>query len=337
MKSTHPRGGAESDSAPDHRDRSAEHLVVGAGPIGTATTMALVSGGDRVRVVTRSGSGPDHPMVARIRADASDGERLAELAGGVATVFNCANPSYHRWPRDWPPLAASILGAAERAGAVLVTTSNLYGYGPVERPMTPDTPLASTETKGRVRAEMWERALEAHREGRVRVTEARASDYIGLGLGPANQMGSRVTDRVARGRGVRVIGRTDVPHTWTYVGDVARTLVVLARHEEAWGRAWHVPSGPPLSQATLVAEMCRAAGVDPVPVGTIPRGVLRALGLIRPGIGEITGILHQFEYPFVMDSTATTEKFGLEPTPLSRVLGELFGGVPVGPEVPSEG
>ena len=58
---------------------------------------------------------------------------MARLAEGAAVIYNCVNPPYHRWPADWPPIAASVLGAAERSGAVLVTLSNLYGYGPAAR------------------------------------------------------------------------------------------------------------------------------------------------------------------------------------------------------------
>ena len=64
---------------------------------------------------------------------------------------------------------------------MLVTIGNLYGYGPVDGPMTEDTPLAATGAKGRVRNRMWADALAAHRAGRVRVTEVRGSDYVGAG------------------------------------------------------------------------------------------------------------------------------------------------------------
>ena len=80
-------------------------------------------------------------------------------------MYNCANPPYHRWPELWPPLAAAMLAAAERTGAVLVTMSNLYGYGPVDGPMTEDLPLRPTTAKGRVRAAMWHDALAAHQAG----------------------------------------------------------------------------------------------------------------------------------------------------------------------------
>ena len=42
------------------------HAIVGAGSVGTATALALVDAGHEVVVVTRSGSGPDHPGIRRV-------------------------------------------------------------------------------------------------------------------------------------------------------------------------------------------------------------------------------------------------------------------------------
>jgi len=200
------------------------HVVVGAGPIGGGVARALASRGQRVRIITRSGSGPAGPLAELVAADASDAERIARLTQGAAAIYNCANPPYHRWPALWPPIAAALLGAAERAGAVLVTISNLYGYGPArdsqgsdgytaDRPMTEATPLAATGAKGAVRARMWRDALAAHEAGRVRAVEIRASDYVGPGAGSV--LGDRVVPNVLRGKGVFVLGRTDRPPTWS--------------------------------------------------------------------------------------------------------------------------
>jgi nucleoside-diphosphate-sugar epimerase len=156
------------------------HVIVGAGAIGSATASQLAAEGERVRIVTRSGGGPVHPLIDRVTADAADAAALSRICTGATALYNCANPPYHRWPTDWPPLAAAMLAAAENSGAALVITGNLYVYGPVDRPMTPDMPLAAPTVKGRVRVRIWTEALAAHREGRVRVTEARASDFIGL-------------------------------------------------------------------------------------------------------------------------------------------------------------
>src|ERR671910_764852 len=68
-----------------------------------------------------------------------------------------------------PPLTDAIAEGAVAAGAKLVLADNLYLYGPHAGPLTENLPGAATGPKGRVRAEMAERLLAAHREGRLRV------------------------------------------------------------------------------------------------------------------------------------------------------------------------
>src|SRR6476620_1055769 len=97
-------------------------LVVGAGAIGSATAQLLADRGERVRLVTRSGGGPQHPAIERVAADAADPDSLTRLADGVDVIYSCAGPPYTRWASDWPPLAAALLRAAETSGALLITT-----------------------------------------------------------------------------------------------------------------------------------------------------------------------------------------------------------------------
>jgi nucleoside-diphosphate-sugar epimerase len=80
-----------------------------------------------------------------------------------------------------PASPESLLTTAERTGAGYVNLSNTYGYGPADAPLTEDRPLSPTTVKGRVRAQMWENALAAHRDGRIRFTEVRPGDFIGPG------------------------------------------------------------------------------------------------------------------------------------------------------------
>ncbi|MGL5857494.1 MAG: NAD-dependent epimerase/dehydratase family protein [Angustibacter sp.] len=300
----------------DHRPL---HVVVGAGPVGTATATLLAKRGERVRIVTRSGGGPDHPAVQRIALDAADRSALADVVSGTVALYNCVNPPYHRWSTDWPPLADSMLNAAATAGAVLVMTGNLYGYGPLDHAMCESDPLAATGHKGQVRARMWQDALAAHRAGRVRAVEVRGSDYYGPGVTDSH-LGQRVVPRLLRGRGIRVVGDPDAAHSWSYVPDVARTLVTVAADARAWGRPWHVPSLPARSARSMITELCRVAGVEPVTVGVIPAGALRLGGLVMPVLRELREVQYQFDRPFVMDSSAATDTFGIEPTPLDEAL-----------------
>lgn len=300
------------------------HLVVGAGPVGTTVARRLLADGHRVRVVTRSGSGPEG--TERISADAADGARLAELADGTVAIYNCVNPTYSRWEQDWPPVAAALLAAAESSGAVLATVGNLYGYGRVDAPMTEQTPLAATGHKGRVRIAMWRDALAAHEAGRIRTFEVRGSDYLG-----GNSMLSYVvTPALRKGRRAFVPADLDAPHTWTCTEDVAALLVTGVYDERAWGRAWHVPSNDPLSIRQLTAIAAEQLGVTPK-LATMPSSVLWAAGLFDPMAKELRETQHQFRHPFVLDSTAAQETFGLSPTPtVEAVRIDLAAGAPTG-------
>ncbi len=313
-------------------------LVIGAGVIGSRVAQLLAERGDRVTVVSRRGSSPAGsgprdgvPGVTHVAADAADAAAMARLAEGAAVVYNCVNPPYHRWPADWPPIAASVLAAAERSGAVLVTLSNLYGYGPAGRslgvgaydeahPMTEATPLAATGAKGRIRARVWQDALAAHQAGRVRAAEVRASDFVGPGAQSA--LGERVLGRIRHGRGVSVLGRADQPHTWSFTGDVAGMLVVAGSDPRAWGRAWHAPSNEPRSQREAVNDLALAAGAGSgrVRVGTVPSVLLRGIGLVSPLMRELRETEYQFRDAFVMDSSAAQAAFGLKPTPWDEVV-----------------
>ncbi len=295
--------------------RRGHHVVVGAGPVGSTPARLLAAEGHEVVVVTRRGAGPEAAGVTRTALDATDVDALARVTEGAAAIYNCVNPPYHRWAVDWPSLHHAFLGAAERAGAVLVMMDNLYAFGPsAPMPLREDTPMAAQGRKGATRRAMATELLEAHAAGRLRATLARASDFYGPGVVDA-MLGERVMPRVLAGRKVSLLGDLDAPHAFSYMPDVARTLVALATDERAWGRAWHVPNAPALSTRRTVAALADAAGTQ-VAVGRIPWTAVRALGLAVPAMRELQETRYQFDRPWLVDSTRTERTFGLTATPL---------------------
>ena len=295
------------------------HLVVGAGPVGTETACRLARSGHDVIVLTRTGSGPGEPNIRMVAADAASLDALLGAAPRADAIYNCVNPPYHRWAQDWPPLATAFLSYAERTGAVLATCSNLYGYGPVNSPMTESLPLATQGRKGRVRAKMWLDAQALHDAGRMRATEVRGSDYVCAG--EQSLVGSsRVVPRILAGRPVSLIGSVDEPHSWTYPTDVARLLISVAVDERAWGKAWHVPTNPPRTQRQVMNDLADAAGVQHVRVSQLSPVITRILGVFNPAIRELEETAYQRDRPFVIDDTAARTTFGIDPTPWEEIM-----------------
>ncbi|MFF2043195.1 NAD-dependent epimerase/dehydratase family protein [Kitasatospora sp. NPDC058170] len=297
------------------------HVVVGAGPAGTATALRLAESGDQVRLVTRRGTGPEHPGIERIAADAVDADGLTALAGGAATLVNCAAPPYHRWLPEFPPLAAALLTAAERTGAGYVMLGNVYGYGPVDGRIDEQRPFAPTSRKGTLRAALWEDALAAHTAGRVRATEVRASDYLGAGAGSLFQL--MAAPAVVAGEPAGYPADLDAPHSWTYLGDVAATLAAAARNGEAWGRAWHVPSTSEASAREVARRLARAAGAPEAGLTALSAAELAELAQGDEILAEVVEMGYLLYRPLLLDSARTEKVLGVSATPLDTVLAEV--------------
>jgi nucleoside-diphosphate-sugar epimerase len=301
------------------------HVIVGKGPVGTATAEQLAERGHQVRILSRSG-GVSTDSVEHRAVDASDVDAVTAAAQGAAALYNAANPAYSRWATDWPPIATALLAAAGRTGSVLVTMSNLYGYGRPSGPMTPETPLAATDAKGQVRARMWREALAASEAGRVRVTEARAADFVGPQVPADHSHLVRQLPALRAGRRAWVVGDPDVPRSWAYLPDVAETLATLGTDERAWGRAWHVPSAEPRSQRQALTDLAAAMQAPPPRVSGLPWPVLSAIGIAVPMMREVVDVRHQFDQPFVIDATETAATFGITATPWDDVVRATVAG-----------
>jgi nucleoside-diphosphate-sugar epimerase len=292
---------------------SEQHLVVGAGPVGRHVATLLAARGERVTIGSRSGRGPEVTGANYIALDATDANALTRAADGASAIFHTANPgSYPVWESQWPLMSSALLSATERTGAVYAMAGNLYPLGPVDVPMTEDMPDQAVDHKGQLRARVWADALAAHRAGKIRAFEVRGSDYIG-GDSIAGHIGQALP-RALKGKSVWMVGRVDTPHTFTDVHDVARLLVAVYDAPDTYGRTWHVPSNPAKTQEEMIGELLSLAGQRHVSVHGLSPAVLRTLGVVSPLMKEISQLSYQMMSPYILDSSAATERFSLEPT-----------------------
>jgi nucleoside-diphosphate-sugar epimerase len=291
------------------------HVVFGAtGAIGSAVVTELLHAGRDVRAVSRSGQAPEGAQ--GVAADAADPGQAVRAAAGASVIYHCASPPYTQWPELFPALTGSILGAAVSSGAKLVFADNLYAYGPVDGPLREDLPAVARGRKGRTRVEMAAQLLGAHRDGRARVVIGRASDYYGP-HGTGSTAGETVFARILAGKKPQWTGRLDQPHTFHYLPDIARGLLILAGRREADGQVWHLPAAGPLTARQFFDMIAEAAGL-PVPVraSVASPALLAVAGAFSPLLRELRETTYQFRAPFVIDASKFEAAFGpLEPTP----------------------
>lgn len=296
------------------------HVVLGAGgAVGGTVVDELHSRGRRVRAVNRGGAltVPDGVEVHRGDIATIDGAKAA--CAGAAVVYHCAAPAYTAWVSEFPRMTDAIRGGAAAAGAKLVFADNLFAYGPVNAPMTEDTPSAASNPKGLVRAAMARSLLAAHETGELRVAIGRASDYYGP-RGVGTTVGENVFGAAVRGKVARWVGPLDQPHSFSYLPDFAKGLVLLGEDARADGQVWHIPTAEPLTGRRFL-DLVFAESGGPDKSASVSRTMQRVLGLVNPTVRALGETWYQHDRPFVVDSTKFTETFGpLPATPHAEAI-----------------
>jgi nucleoside-diphosphate-sugar epimerase len=297
------------------------HVVLGTGAIGRAIAEELVRRGEAVRMVNRSGNMDEIPAgVEVVRSDLYNPARVREVTQGAKVVYQSAQPAYSEWTEKFPHLQKSILDGLTDSGAKLVLVENVYMYGDTSgKLMTEDTPYQAHTRKGRVRGEISRAAFEAHKAGRVPVTAGRGGNFFGP-WGTDSTMGGRVFYPLLHGKPAQLIGRTDIPHTHTYVRDFGQALVILGERGEADGQAWHVANDQPqLTQGELVRLFAEEAGVKPK-LSSMGKLMMSIGGLFIPEAKETVEMMYEFEKPFIIDSSKFKETFGMKATPMREAI-----------------
>ncbi len=293
------------------------HLILGAGLVGGTLARQLSARGDQVTLGTRSGT--TIPGATPVKLDASNPADVTQAARGAGAIFVCTNPPYTKWVADWPPIFDAVITAARDSGAALVLMGNLYAYGPPAGPMTEHSQLATTEKKGLVRKAGWEKVLAAHQRGEIRAVEVRASDYFGPGAaGMSTHLGGGFFEPLLASKTARVVGNPALEHSWSFLPDIAATLIAAADHTGEWGRAWHVPSAS-VPRSEIVRQVNERWGVNGR-VARIPQWLLSASGTVIPILREISASSYQFTMPFVIDSAETQKMLGVTATPWHEAL-----------------
>jgi len=146
---------------------------------------------------------------------------------GCSVIVHAVNPpGYRDWDKLVLPMLDNTIAAAQRQGATIVLPGTVYNYGADAFPvLTEDAPQRPSTRKGAIRVELEAQLQGASAQG-ARVLIVRAGDFFGPHAG--NSWFAQ--GLVKPGRPVRAIqypGAAGVGHQWSYLPDVARTMVAL--------------------------------------------------------------------------------------------------------------
>lgn len=209
-------------------------LVLGAtGGVGGEVARQLRDAGWQVRALQR---GLEHEIVRDgitwMRGDALNRNDVMRAARGAAVIVHAVNPpGYRKWSELVLPMIDNTIAAAIAERATIVLPGTVYNYGPDAFPVLTETsPQNPVTRKGAIRVEL-ERRLRAASKSDARVIIVRAGDFFGPKVGNS-WFAQGLVKPSQPVSAINLPGDSGVGHQWSYLPDVARTMVeLLARRD----------------------------------------------------------------------------------------------------------
>ncbi len=302
-----------------------KNIIYGTGPLGYWVMKTLADKGESVTFVNRSGN-TDHILpnsVDIVAGDANNSEEVYQICKDAKAVYFCAMPPYTDWPDNFPPLIKGLIEGISRTEAKLIFGDNLYMYGSTNgEPIREDMPYATSGHKGKTRALVANMLLDAHKEEKIKATMGRASDFYGPEVINA-ALGAMFFEPALSGKPVNLIGNISQPHTFTYIKDFAKALVILGESEEAFGKAWHVPSAETISTKELVQIIEDKMGKK-IKVRVAGKFLISMLGLFNPMVREVKEMMYTWEEPYIVDHSQFEKVFSSVITPHEKAIEETI-------------
>ena len=288
------------------------HVVLGGnGVAGRETVRALLELGATVTSVGRQSAVTDGAQ--SVIADLLVAEDVSRALRGAEVAYLTVGVPYSTrlWAEQWPVIVRNTVDAALENGTHLVYLDNVYAYGPVDGPMTEQTPVRATSKKGRIRAA----ALRTLEEGAARgltVTIGRSADFYGP-RASTGVFNSFALAAIAAGKTATWLFDADQPHSLSYTPDIGRALAILGTRPEARGRTWHLPTAPALTGRQYVELAAGSAA----PTKVMGRTMMRIGALFNASARESLELEYQNARPYLFESGLFESTFGIAPTPIA--------------------
>lgn len=311
-------------------------LVLGAtGGIGGEMARQLRDAGWTVRALRRSGEQQIERRdgMVWIRGDAMNREDVLAAAEGCSVIVHAVNPpGYRRWGELVLPMLDNTIAAAHANGATIVLPGTVYNYGPSSfLTLHEDSPQQPITRKGSIRVEMEQRLKQASSQN-CRVLLVRAGDFFGPKLGSSWFSQGMLKP----GQPVKSISVPNAPgmgHQWSYLPDVARTMVELLQLRSTLDpfAAFHMAGHWDADGTQLAEAICRVVvkrgGVKPK-VRAFPWWLTVLAAPFVPTLRELCQMRYLWSTRVKMSNAKLVSTLGHEPhTPLDEAVEAALEGM----------
>jgi nucleoside-diphosphate-sugar epimerase len=311
-------------------------LILGAtGGIGGEVARQLRDGGWNVRALQRGAARPieQREGITWIRGDAMIADDVRAAAEGCSVIVHAVNPpGYRRWSELVLPMLGNTIAAARAVGATIVLPGTVYNFGPDALPLlTEESPQHPVTRKGAIRVEMERRLYQASKTG-VRVLIVRAGDFFGPTA--RNNWFSQGLVKPGKPLGaVSIPNSRGVGHNWSYLPDVARTMIALLLRREALERfatfhmAGHWDADGTQMAAAIQRASMRHAGGKPR-IAAFPWWLVSLVSPFVTTCREMLEMRYVWREPVHLDNTRLIGELGREPhTPLDEAVDATLRGL----------
>ncbi|MBB4235525.1 NAD-dependent epimerase/dehydratase family protein [Rhizobium esperanzae] len=308
------------------RDTKMTALVLGAtGGIGGAVARRLSARGWHIRALNRDAAkaSSSEPAFEWVQGDAMNAGDVLRAADRVGLIVHAVNPpGYRDWERLVLPMLDNTIAAARTVGARIVLPGNVYNFGPAALPApTEESPQRPLTRKGAIRVEMEERLKVASQSGTGAII-VRAGDFFGPGATGNSWFSSGL---VTPGKPVGTIrnpGRRGVGHQWTYLPDMAETVVQLIERADRLPlfAVYHMDGFWDADGMQMAEAIKRVAG-GKAKIGRFPWWIVPLAAPFIPLMREIKEMRYLWKVPLRMSNAKLVAELGKEPrTPIDEAV-----------------
>jgi len=311
-------------------------LVLGAtGGIGGAMTQTLLARGWQVRALTRNRDCLDSAIkgpgsIRWIPGDAMQRSDVIAAARGTDLIVHAVNPpGYRRWAELVVPMIDNSIAAAKASGARILLPGTIYNYGPdAGHKLSEISPQHPLTRKGAIRVELEQHLQQAAKDG-VRVLIVRAGDFFGPGS-RNNWFSQGLVKPDQPLRAITYPGKGGIGHQWSYLPDVAETMMQLIEQGHRLERfaTFHLDGHWDSDGTQMVAAIRQACANVALPVRSFPWWLVKITGPLVPLFREMNEMRYLWQQPLRMDNTRLLSLLGSEPhTPLVQAVQATLSGL----------